>query len=130
MGNEAAYSCAALLFLVLVVLFAVSFRTSSQTRKYCQSGGTPPTPAPPSACYLYNNDLTWPPKSWAVGGTPSQSDVKARYVKQYGTCYQSVYYDPTGAGAWLSGVPQSAKYCSALPDAASTDACSICCFDS
>ena len=36
MGNEAAYSCAALLFLVLVVLFAVSFRTGSQTRKYCK----------------------------------------------------------------------------------------------
>ena len=37
MGNEAAYSCVALFFLVFVVLFAVSMRTSSRTRRYCQS---------------------------------------------------------------------------------------------
>lgn len=36
MANEAAYCCAALLFLVLIVLFSVSMRTNSQTRKYCQ----------------------------------------------------------------------------------------------
>ena len=36
MANEAAYCCAGLLFLVLIVFFAVSMRTNSQTRKYCQ----------------------------------------------------------------------------------------------
>lgn len=38
MANEAAYCCAGLLFLVLVALFAVSMRTNSQTRRYCQQG--------------------------------------------------------------------------------------------
>ena len=36
MANEAAYCCAGLLFLVLVVFFAVSMRTNSQTRRFCQ----------------------------------------------------------------------------------------------
>jgi hypothetical protein len=40
MANEAAYCCVGLLFLVLVVFFAFSMRTNSQTRKYCQQSGT------------------------------------------------------------------------------------------
>ena len=36
MANEAAYCCAGLLFLVILVFFAVSMRTNSQTRRYCQ----------------------------------------------------------------------------------------------
>ena len=36
MDNEAAYCCAGFLFLVLIVLFAVSMRTNSRTHKYCQ----------------------------------------------------------------------------------------------
>ena len=36
MANEAAYCCAAVIFVVLIVLFAVSFRANRSTRAYCQ----------------------------------------------------------------------------------------------
>ena len=39
MANEAAYSCAALIFIILVVLFAVSMRTNARTRRFCQCKG-------------------------------------------------------------------------------------------
>ena len=34
--SAAAYCCGGLLFLVIIVLFAVSMRTSRRTRRYCQ----------------------------------------------------------------------------------------------
>ena len=37
MANEAAYSCAALIFVILVVLFTVSMRTNARTRRFCQT---------------------------------------------------------------------------------------------
>ena len=38
--SAAAYCCGGLLFLVIIVLFAVSMRTSRRTRRYCQSCNT------------------------------------------------------------------------------------------
>ena len=39
MANEAAYCCAAVIFVILVVFFAVSMRTNARTRRFCQGYG-------------------------------------------------------------------------------------------
>ena len=36
MGNEAAYCCAGILFLVIIALFALSMRTNNRTRRVCK----------------------------------------------------------------------------------------------